>query len=127
MGNLLLFVIGVGSISFLIVFSAGKISFGLGFLYLILVSTFLKLRQSYKNVGTGAVYNIMAYIFIYMGCYSITVLITLHTADPANPFPFADIDQAGVHDDTLTALIYYSFIGLIMPIIRTVKEFRKTD
>ena len=126
-GNFLLLFVSVGLIFSIIIFSSGKIRFDLGLLYLILGSTFLKLRQSYRNEGDQVWYNIMAYIFIYMGCFAVAVLIDLHFSDPANPFPFANMDQAAIHDDTLTALIYYSLIGLIIPIVKIIRQFTKVS
>lgn len=110
-----------------ITYSSGNINYITLLLPMILASSFIKLRQiDVKDKNAGL--NLLGYVWIYIGALIIAVSLDTNTnlLKTLSSFNF-NLDQNNVYIDTITSLIYYIIIGIIMPLVNFFKTKKNID
>lgn len=131
--HLLGLIIATGAIILLMIYSGEKGFLDPTLLYVLGGATLLKLVRYIKNRHdhAGAIRSILGYIFIYMGCFLIAMMVDLHIFDSYYSMainindPVEYLDQSALRMDVLAALIYYFSIGVLGPIIAVIRQKKK--
>lgn len=114
------FVLVVGILTLIIFYFSPKIISDIEMLSIIFFSAFIKLRQSYKNFD-GPVVRILGYGGIYIICLFLSLLILMGFGYMGILDKYKTLNIL-LSVDTLAALIYFSLIGIIFPVIHISKK-----
>lgn len=136
LGAQLLGLIGLtGGIILLMIHSGERGFLDPTLLYILVGATILKIVKYIKNKHdhAGAIRSILGYVFIYIGCFIVAMMIDLHILEyhfaitNSTSDPTTYLDQSALRIDTLAALIYYFLIGILGPIITMIRQNKKSS